>query len=111
MENSNKLYRSNTDKVIGGVSGGLANYLNVDVVIIRILFVLLALFGGGGVLIYIVLWIAIPAQPFSFATIKDNSETEVISDIKGVSPSKKYPVKYSTWCRYYINYCWIIVFG
>lgn len=80
MENSNKLYRSHTDKVIGGVSGGLADYLNIDVVIIRIIFVLLALFGGGGVLIYIVLWIAIPAQPYNFATIKDTSEAEVISD-------------------------------
>lgn len=81
MENSNKLYRSNTDKVIGGVSGGLADYLNIDVVIIRIIFVLLALFGGGGVLIYIVLWIAIPAQPYNFAKIKDHSEAEVISDV------------------------------
>jgi len=76
MENTNKLYRSNTDKVIGGVSGGLADYLNIDVVIIRILFVLLALFGGGGVLIYIILWIAIPAQTASFTTFQEVSSSE-----------------------------------
>ncbi len=62
METTEKLYRSKTNKVIGGVSGGLADYFDIDVVLIRVVFVLLALFGGGGVLIYIVMWIIIPAQ-------------------------------------------------
>jgi phage shock protein C len=76
MENTNKLYRSNSEKVFGGVCGGLADYLNIDVVILRIIFVLLALFGGGGVLIYIVLWIAIPAETVSYAKIKENLDAE-----------------------------------
>jgi len=80
MENSNKLYRSNTEKIIGGVSGGLADYLNIDVVIIRILFVLLALFGGGGVLIYVILWIAIPAQSIYYKTIKHMTDSETVHD-------------------------------
>lgn len=81
MENANRLYRSNTDKVIGGVAGGLADYLSIDVVIIRVIFVLLALFGGGGVLIYIILWIAIPAQTVNILTITDeNAEVEIIAD-------------------------------
>ena len=80
MENSNKLYRSNTEKIIGGVSGGLADYLNIDVVIIRIIFVLLALFGGGGVLIYLILWIAIPAQSIYYNTMKQMSDSETIPD-------------------------------
>lgn len=62
MNTAQKLYRARTGKVLGGVSGGLGDYLNIDKVIIRILFVLLAIFGGSGVLVYIILWIALPEQ-------------------------------------------------
>lgn len=82
MENTNKLYRSNTEKIIGGVSGGLADYLNIDVVIIRIIFVLLALFGGGGVLIYVILWIAIPARSIYSNTVKQMTDSETVPDEK-----------------------------
>ena len=56
-----KLMRSE-DRMVAGVAGGLAEYFDIDPTIIRILFVLLALFGGGflGILIYIVLWIIMP---------------------------------------------------
>ncbi len=63
MENVNKLYRSEKTKMIGGVAGGLSEYFNVDVVIFRLLFLLLLLFSGGGLLAYIILWIAIPKRP------------------------------------------------
>jgi len=89
MENSNRLYRSNTDKVIGGVSGGLADYLSIDVVIVRVLFVLLVLFGGSGVLVYIILWIAIPEQKISYNVKEDKSDVEIISDIKTEPATKK----------------------
>ena len=89
MENSNRLYRSNTDKVIGGVSGGLADYLSIDVVIVRVLFVLLVLFGGSGVLVYIILWIAIPEQTISYDAKEDKSDVEIISDIKTEPVTKK----------------------
>jgi len=62
MNTAQKLYRARTGKVLGGVSGGLGDYLNIDKVVIRILFILLAVFGGSGVLVYIILWIAIPEQ-------------------------------------------------
>lgn len=62
METSKRLYRSSTNKVIGGVAAGLADYFMLDPVLARVLFVLLAMFGGGGVLIYIVLWIIVPLQ-------------------------------------------------
>jgi len=68
METTDRLYRSTTDKVIGGVSGGLGDYLNIDPVIIRIAFVLLAVFGGSGVLVYIIMWIVIPEQKYNFGT-------------------------------------------
>lgn len=55
-----KLYRNPDDSVISGVCGGLGAYLNTDPVLFRVLFVLFALFGFIGALIYGVLWIAVP---------------------------------------------------
>ena len=63
MENTKRLYRSRKHKVIGGVAGGLAEYFNVDVILIRLLFVIIFFAGGGGVLIYLILWIITPQEP------------------------------------------------
>src|SRR5512133_3486123 len=56
-----RLYRNPNDSVISGVCGGLGAYLNTDPVLFRILFIIFALFGGAGVLIYLVFWIAVPS--------------------------------------------------
>jgi phage shock protein PspC (stress-responsive transcriptional regulator) len=61
-----KLYRDEYHKKIAGVCIGLAEYFNVDVAIVRVLFVLASIFHGGGLLIYIVLWIALPKKPLAF---------------------------------------------
>ena len=58
-----KLYRSRTDKKICGVCGGLAQYLGMDVSIIRLIVVLLVLFAGGGLLAYIIAALVIPEEP------------------------------------------------
>jgi len=58
-----RLYRSNTQRVIGGVAGGLGDYLDIDPVLIRIAFVVAIFFGGVGFLAYIIAWIIIPEQP------------------------------------------------
>jgi len=63
----NSLYRSRENRLIGGVAGGIAEYFNVDVAVIRLLWVLSILFAGGGVLAYIVAWIVIPEQPVTGA--------------------------------------------
>ena len=63
MEKTNRLYRSTTSRVFGGVAGGIAEYFDVDPIIIRMLFAVIAFAGGGGVLVYIILWIAIPPRP------------------------------------------------
>lgn len=55
-----RLYRSDTDKMIGGVCSGLGQYLGIDPTIIRIFFVLLALADGAGAMIYLVLWLVLP---------------------------------------------------
>lgn len=55
-----KFYRDPDDRVIGGVCSGLAQYLNIDVVLVRILFVVFSLIGGAGIWVYIILWIVAP---------------------------------------------------
>lgn len=56
-----KLYRDKDHNVIGGVASGLACYFDIDVLVVRILFVVLFIFGSFGGWLYIILWIAVPA--------------------------------------------------
>lgn len=58
-----RLYRSGRDRILGGVCGGIAEYFRMDPVLIRLLWVLFALVGGAGVLLYIIAWIIIPRNP------------------------------------------------
>jgi phage shock protein C len=60
---SKRLYRSLTDRKFAGVAGGLAEYFVMDPLLIRLAFVILTLAGGGGFLIYIILWIVTPENP------------------------------------------------
>lgn len=62
------LYRSRKDRVFGGVAGGIAHSLNTDPAIVRLIFALLVIVAGGGLLLYLILWIAIPEEPFEFYT-------------------------------------------
>lgn len=58
-----RLFRNEQDKVIAGVSSGVAEYMEVDVTIIRLLFVLSTIFlVGTGVLVYLIMWIVVPAN-------------------------------------------------
>lgn len=57
-----RLYRSQTDKMLGGVCGGLGEYLAIDSTIVRLFVVLFGLANGIGVLIYLVLWIVLPER-------------------------------------------------
>jgi phage shock protein PspC (stress-responsive transcriptional regulator) len=59
-----RLYRSRTDSVIGGVAGGVADYLDVDPSIVRIVWAILAIVTGGiFFVLYIVMWIVVPEGP------------------------------------------------
>ena len=57
-----RLYRSSTNKVVGGVCGGMGDYLGIDPVLIRLLFVFLAVVEGFGALLYVILWIVLPEE-------------------------------------------------
>jgi phage shock protein C len=63
MNQERRLYRSNNEKMIAGVCGGLAEYLDLDPSIVRLLFVLLALTFGNGILIYLILLLVMPMRP------------------------------------------------
>ncbi len=58
-----KIYRSAQNRIIAGVCGGFGEYLNIDPIIIRLLWIFMILFGGAGILFYIVAWIMMPVNP------------------------------------------------
>ena len=74
-----KLYRSSTDKKLCGVCGGLAKYFSVDATIIRLALVLFCLFGGGGLLAYIICALVIPEEPKDSEPI-ETVEAEIVED-------------------------------
>jgi phage shock protein C len=63
-----KLTRSRTDSKIAGVCGGFADYLELDVTLVRIIWLMLAVFGGWGILGYFIAWIVMPEQPLPQAS-------------------------------------------
>lgn len=54
------LNRSKTDRFVAGVCGGLGKYFEIDSLIFRLIFILLTIFAGSGVIIYIIFWILMP---------------------------------------------------
>lgn len=63
MNKAKRLYRSRTDRQFAGVCGGIADYLAIDSSIVRILWVILALAGGPGFILYIILMLVVPEEP------------------------------------------------
>lgn len=78
-----RLYRDEENAAVGGVCAGLGHYFDIDPVIIRVLFVLMVILGGSGILVYLILWIVVPeakttaqklqmrGQPVNLDNIKD----------------------------------------
>ncbi len=70
-----QLRRSGDDKMLAGVAGGIARYLNADVTAVRVIIAALALFTGAGVAFYIAAWLLIPGdgedQPVAAAWLAD----------------------------------------
>lgn len=73
-ETPKKLYRSRTQVVLGGVCGGIADYFDVDISIVRVVTFILIFFGGLSLWVYIVLWIVVPKEPIMLN--KKNSTNE-----------------------------------
>ena len=77
-----KMFRDNEKKVLGGVSGGLAAYFGIDIVVIRLLFVITAVFGGFGLVAYIVLWMVLPAAVSITDKMQMQGEPVTLSNIE-----------------------------
>lgn len=58
-----KLYKSNQNKMIDGVCGGIAEYFGIDPTVVRLIWALFSLMGGSGILAYIIAAIIIPCSP------------------------------------------------
>ncbi len=70
----NGLRRSRTDQWIGGVCGGLAQFTGLDAWLWRLLFAMLVILAGTGVLFYVLMWILVPQEPTTYhATLSTNS--------------------------------------
>lgn len=79
---SKRLYRSEKDRIIGGVAGGIAEYFKIDSTIIRILFILLAVTGGSGILIYLILWVIVPTETSVNKMANEETIRENASEVK-----------------------------
>jgi len=83
MAINKKLYRSTGDKIIFGVCGGLGEYFDIDPVIVRIIFVLLTVWGGSGILIYVILAIVVPENSSAnTGSKKKNKEKEIEENVE-----------------------------
>ena len=58
-----KLYKSETNKMLAGVCGGIAEYFNIDSTLVRLAWVLFCALGGSGLLAYIIMAIIMPSRP------------------------------------------------
>lgn len=74
FEEPRRIYRSRTDRSIGGVCGGLAEYFDTDATLLRVVTLLLIVFGGLSLWVYIILWIVIPKKPLSATNTNKNYE-------------------------------------
>jgi phage shock protein C len=77
------LYRSRTDRFLGGVCGGLGRYLAIDPTIVRLIFLLLLFGNGAGFLIYVVLWVLLPVEGASESG-SANVGDRISEGVKGV---------------------------
>ena len=83
-----QLRRSGTDRMAGGVCGGLADYTGIDAVLWRVAFVALTLLGGSGVLFYAVLWVLMPAASGNPDTPVERGVERLRSALQGALGSR-----------------------
>jgi len=76
-----RLYRSRDDRVLAGVCSGLGKYLDVDPVIIRLIWAATILLAGAGIFLYIIAWIIIPEEPLKPKSAPEDVESDSDSDV------------------------------
>lgn len=75
--NGKRIYRSRNDRVIAGVASGLAEYLNIDPLFIRLAFLLLTLVNGIGAVLYLVFWLLVPNAESTAADTREQMRESV----------------------------------
>ncbi len=71
MHMAKKLYKSNTDKKLAGVCGGIAEYFDIDSTLVRLIWVIIILAAGTGILAYIIAAIVMPDPPVNYDPYRD----------------------------------------
>lgn len=84
-----RLYRDTDDKVLGGVSSGLAAYLQIDPLAVRLLFIIATVWGGFGILAYLLLWIAMPAARSLAQKVEMRGQQANLANMKEASQPKE----------------------
>ena len=79
---SKKMYRDGRDKILGGVSSGLGHYFGIDTAWVRIIWILITLLFGTGILVYIVLWIILPEANTTSEELEMKGEPVNINNIE-----------------------------
>ncbi len=82
LEISKKLFRNPEKKVLGGVAGGLSAYFGIDVVVVRVLFIIFTFFGGVGFFTYVLLWIVLPEAKSITDKMQMQGEPVTLSNIE-----------------------------
>lgn len=86
-----KLYRNPDDKVIAGVCSGLAAYFGIDPVILRVIFAISIFAGGTGILVYLLLWLAMPEAASSLQKLEMRGKPVTLEKIRRVAEEKISP--------------------
>jgi len=95
------MYRSRSDVMLGGVCSGIAKYLEVDVTMVRLVFLVLLFIGMGGLWIYLILWVIMPQEPSTVGQpmievkpIPDEKPITLVKEVKATTAVKQVePVK------------------
>lgn len=109
-----KMQRNSNDRIIGGVCSGIGNYLGAEPVLLRIFFIILTLMFGIGILVYLALWLALPAgetlpvpqnqavrsQGYGFISAKEDGSYKVTGDIGNA---------FNEIFRAIVKFTWIII--
>lgn len=90
-----RMYRDPDNRIIGGVCSGISNYFGIDPIILRLLFVIVTLFFGGGVLAYIILWVIIPEAKTTAQKLEMMGKPVTVNNIERIFKNEYENVKES----------------
>ena len=105
-EHPRRLYRSKSDRMLAGVCGGLAEYFNIDAIIVRVVWVVGIFTGGLGVLAYLVAWVLMPENPEEAETPKEKAPPsgKVIWGLIFIGVGSLYLLRRWDWLDFYPFY-------